>query len=108
MIKASQGRGRHDSDYVQFDTVRKMRSALSNAYESSALGGSNILMLKGERGKTLSLSCSPSDSKTFKRFILGMESRMGRLVKSNIGLDINILVCILQDYNTELKSKTIS
>ena len=51
MLKASQGKGKHDPDYVQYDTVRKIRSGLSNAYETSAEAEAVVGVLKGERGR---------------------------------------------------------
>ena len=107
MLRASQEKGRHDPDYVQFDTIRKLRSAWSNAHESSAWAEDNIVVLKGDKGKAYRLSSSPTESRLFYRFILGLESRMGRLVKSNIGLDVRILLEILNAYNRELAEKHV-
>ena len=108
MLRASQDKGRHNSDYVQFDTIRKIRSAWSNAHESSAVGEENLLALKGDKGKTYRLSTSASESRLFYRFITGLESRMGRLVKSNVGIDTNILLEILNIYNRDLADKQVT
>lgn len=108
MLKASQGKGKHTPTYVQFETVRKMRSALSNAHESSALVLQNTGTLKGDKGRPYRVTTSGSDSYLFGRFVLGLENRMGRLVKSNIGLDISILLVILKQYNKELSDTKIA
>ena len=107
MLRASQGKGRHDSEYVQYDTVRKLRAALSNAYESSAMAASQLGLLKGERGRSYRITSSPTDSKLFQMFMLGMESRMGRLVKSNVGIDVRILKDIIESYDRELGNTKI-
>ena len=102
MLRASQWKGRYDPDYVQYDTIRKMRSALSNAHESSAVAAEHVGLMKGERGRQFRITTSPTDSKLFQSFMLGMESRMGRMVKSNVGIDVRILKEILQRYNNDL------
>ena len=107
MLRASQDKGRHDPEYVQFDTIRKMRSTFSNVYESSARAAEVNGLLKGERGRVYRLTDAPSDSRFFQRFILGLESRMGRLVKSNIGIDVKILQLILRAYEQELRDSKV-
>ena len=74
MLKALQAKGRHDPDYVQYDTVRKMQSAISNAHESSAGAASRVGLLKGNKGKSYRITTGISDSKLFQQFMLGMES----------------------------------
>jgi hypothetical protein len=88
ILRSSQKGGRHVKDYQQFDTVRKLRSAYSNAYESGP-SGINVgnLVFKAEKGRVYSLINAPADSMHFDRFMQGLKSRMGRLVIPDQGID---------------------
>ena len=101
-LRASQNAGKHNKSYTQFDTIRKIRSGLSSIHDTSGAGQLLNISFKGEKGKGFSLTDCPTDSSFYKRFMLGLEKRMGRVVKSNIGLDHKILLEILDDYNCEL------
>jgi hypothetical protein len=83
--RASQEKGRNDTGYVQFDSIRKIRSAFSNIYESSAVGNTSTLAFRGEKGRAYRYSTCYSESRFFAKFSKGLESRMGRLIKSNVG-----------------------
>ncbi len=41
ILRQSQGRGKHDESYQQFDSIRRLRSAAFNEYESSAISNMN-------------------------------------------------------------------
>ena len=43
----------------------------------------------------------PTDSKLFSMFMLGCEKRMGRLVKQDLGLSLEMLFAILKGYEKE-------
>ena len=56
MLKASQKKGKNNSSYVQFDTVRKIRTAYATIYESSAVANRHTSTFKGAHGNTF---CEP-------------------------------------------------
>jgi len=51
MLRASQKPGRNTVDYVQFDTIRKVRTVYSTIHDNSARGGADVACFKGNHGK---------------------------------------------------------
>jgi len=51
---------------------------------------------------------SKTQSKLFIKFMKGCEKRMGRLVKQDLGISIEMLIGILNSYDDELVSETVS
>lgn len=108
MLRASQKEGRNDKTYVQFDSVRKLRSAASNAYENSAGGNGHVLVFRGEKGKSYKLSHCETESRLFVKFNRGLELRMGRLVQSNMALDHRILLKICEHFDSDLSDPNVT
>jgi hypothetical protein len=108
MLRASQEKGRNDSMYVQYDSIRKIRTAFSNAYETSAAGNEIGFAFRGEKGKAFKFSNCETESRLFIKFMRGLELRMGRNVQSNVGLDHNILLSINKSYDKELSDEHVS
>ena len=108
MLRASQEKGRNDSSYVQYDSIRKIRTGFSNAYESSALGNEVGFSFRGEKGKAFKFSDCETESKFFIKFMRGLELRMGRNVQSNVGLDHNILLAINRNFDKALADELVS
>ena len=96
MLRASQRRGKNDANYVQFDTVRKIRTAYATVYESSAAAGSHTATFKGNHGTTLAWNKGSTDTRLFRKFMVGLEKRMGRLVIQNAGISVELLLGILE------------
>jgi len=90
VIKASTEKGRHSQDYQQFDSIRKLRSSYSNSYESGLLGTSETQVLVGDKGRSYRVTASPTNSAFFCRFIRGLEKRMGKVVKTDLALSVEI------------------
>ena len=108
MLRASQEKGRNDKDYVQFDSIRKLRSGFSNIYENSARGHQTTLAFRGDKGKAYRFSTCETESRLFAKFVRGLESRMGRQVESNVGLDHRILLAICRNYDKELADTSVN
>jgi hypothetical protein len=106
-LRASQEKGRNDVGYVQFDTIRKLRAGYSNAYESSPAAVLDPISFKGDHGKTFHFSRSPLDSLLFRKFMLGLEKRMGRLVYQDLAISVDLLLEILKEYELELLDKDV-
>jgi len=80
---------------VQFDTVRQFRSAFSNAYGA---GPSQLqVSLYSSAHKKMHGTTSPSDSEWFARFALGMEKRLGRQLRQDLGLSIGVMLEVQRD-----------
>ena len=108
MVRASQEKGRNSVEYVQFDTVRKIRSCYTNAYESSPAAVLELISFKGDFGKTYHFSKSPLNSLLFRKFMMGLEKRMGRLVYQDLALSTELLMEVLDRYDLELDSPGVA
>jgi len=80
---------------VQFDTVRQFRSAFSNAYGAGPL--QLQVSLFSSAHKKMHGTSSPSDSEWFARFSLGMENRLGRQLRQDLGISIGVMLELQRD-----------
>ncbi len=88
MLRASQEKGRHSASYQQFETIRKIRSGFSNAFESGPSGTTKgNVVFRGYRANTYSLRSAPTESLFFTQFADCLLSRMGRLVVPDVALE---------------------
>ena len=75
MLIKTMNQGRN-SRHIQFETARKVRSAVSNFYHTLPGGTGLATVGYGDRGG-LFFSGSPTNSHWFKRFMTGCHDRMG-------------------------------
>jgi predicted Zn-ribbon and HTH transcriptional regulator len=108
MLKHSQGQGKNDASYIQYDSIRKARSAYSNVFEGGPVRCLDNRKLKTEKGQMLSFVSGPTDSKLFSMFMMGCEKRMGRFVKQDVGISLPVLQEMLNLYDEELKNVNVS
>jgi hypothetical protein len=82
--------------YVQFGTVRTLRSAYSNMYHASKehLGG--VSVLTGGSRKLVTTNC-PSNGFWFDRFMVGYYKRVGQLLVQDMAIAIEVILAV-QDY----------
>ena len=107
MLRASQKKGKNDAYYVQFDTVRKIRTVYSTVYESSAAAGHHTLTFQGAHGNTFALNQGKTDTCFFRKFMVGLEKRMGRFVIQNAGIGVEVLLAVLDIMDLEYVNSTI-
>ena len=105
LLRASQRKGWNRSDYTQFDSIRKLRAAYFNAFQTSPEGMKRSLWMKGPKGSTFGLTSSPTDSVLFCMFTLGCEKRMGRVVLQELAFSVEIILALLRDFDAELESE---
>ena len=108
MLRHSQKKGKNSNDYIQFDSIRKTRSAYANAYDSSPKRCLDNRKLKTDKGQLMAFVSGPTDSKLFTMFMLGCEKRMGRFVKQDLGISFKMLEAILERYDRELNNERVS
>ena len=108
MLRASQKKGKNDASYVQFDTVRKIRTAYSTVYEISAQAGTHTGTFKGAHGNTFVVNHGSTDTRLFRKFMVGLEKRMGRLVIQNSGLSVELLLALLRVMEDEYETLAVS
>jgi hypothetical protein len=85
--------------YVQFGTVRSLRSAYSNMYHASRehLGG--VSVLTGGSRKLVTTNC-PSNGFWFDRFMLGYYKRVGQMLVQDLAISIEVILAV-QNYLEE-------
>jgi hypothetical protein len=108
ILRSSQNPGRNDSEYTQFDSIRKLRSAYLNVYESGPERCLENTCLKTDKGQITSLINSETQSRLFTMFMVGCEKRMGRLVKQDLGLSIDMLLAVLTLYDIEMELEGVT
>ena len=108
-VRYSQRPGANESTHLQFDTVRKMRTAFNHVYEvGKAIRAEDHTGFKGLKGEIFSASSCPTDSRFFQLFTRGLLLRLGKQTKSNWGLDFNVLHIILNHFEKNLMEENLS
>lgn len=80
---------------VQYETVRKGRSVVSNYVHASVGGTGQVSMSLGDRSGLIE-TASPTNSQWFRRFLNGMHRRMGDVWIPDRALTIDELIGALQ------------
>lgn len=93
MLAKSLEPGRY-KNYRHFETMRKLRSAFSNLFHTSAAGSVSMLTLGRGSAKTF-LSLCPSHSLWFERFAKGCLRRMGQEVRQDLAMSVKVLLALL-------------
>ena len=71
-------------------------------YENLAAAVETKTCFKGDHGKTFALNSNSTDSRLFRRFMLGLEKQMGRHVKQDLGISVEVLCEVLNHYERDL------
>ena len=108
LLRASQKKGRNDDTYVQFDSIRKIRSAYANVEQTSLRGVERNLLMKGPRGRSFGLNSSATDSIGFRLFMIGCEKRMGRLVIQELGFMVEVVKEMMSGWDRILDSDDVN
>ena len=107
-VRYSQRAGVNESTHLQFDTVRKMRTAYNHVHEvGKAISAIEISGFKGMKGDIFSASKCSTDSRFFQLFTRGLLLRLGRQTRSNWGLDVNVLHIILENLEQDLQIENV-
>jgi hypothetical protein len=96
MVIQSRQPGRYSSEYTQFETIRKLRSAFSNHCRASAQANCVSLALGDQKGRYQRLGTDPCSSFWFYRFIEGARLRMGQDWRPNKAISVELVVLALQ------------
>ena len=111
LLKASQLKGNYSETNQEFDTIRRLRTVDSRLFKISGITVSKKyakLTFLGPKGQVLSVTNSQTNSLLYERFTKGLLLRMGRDTRSDVGLDISILIEILKNLEAEIKSSPTS
>lgn len=99
MLLRSLNPGRY-GDYTQFATIRKERSCFSNFYHASAVGSTAQSTLGRDTAKSFLTKC-PTQSLWFERFSKGCLYRMGEVVKQDLAISIDVMLCMMKLFDDE-------
>jgi hypothetical protein len=77
------------SDYVQWETFRKARSAITNVSQAGATGLSDVIGAY-ERNRSW-ISKVPTHTFWFHRFMVGIHKRVGEIRRQDEALSIDVL-----------------
>jgi len=88
--------GKHSTTYTQFDTIRGYRTSYSNFTRCTSTNTSITRSLGDSNGNYQRFSEDQCASLFFKRFIEGLRSRMGQVVKPNIALSTPLLLKLVE------------
>ena len=108
ILRASQKPGRNAKTYSQFDSVRKMRSAYYTAFENGPSRCLDNTSFVSSKGAMSGMVTSKTQSKLFVKFMKGCEKRMGRLVKQDLGISLEMLNACLASYEMELAEESVN
>lgn len=96
MIFRSLDQGKNDK-YVQFNTVRQLRSVASNYWRASATEAELSVMMKGATKLTGS-SC-PTNSAWFENFMIGYHKRVGDISMPDRAISIELMVAMMNRFD---------
>ncbi len=97
--------GRNSDCYMQFDTVRKLRSAAANVYSATSQAASLGYCLKSGN-RLLHLEEGPTQRQLIERIVMGMENRMPKDSSRNLPFTSRIILYILDELERELFEPT--
>ena len=104
MLIHSRNPGNHSKMYNQFDTIRKQRSAFSNAYFASAESASmGVILSVGDQSNGQITKC-PTHSFWFSRWSKGCQTRMGFILKQNKAISLNVILALIESFKIEIRS----
>ena len=108
-VRYSQRPGANEKTHLQFDTVRKMRTAYNHVFEvGKSIAALEPSGFKGMKGDIFASSNCPTDSRFFQLFTRGLLLRLGKQTRSNWGLDYNVLHIILANLEMDLLEEGLS
>ena len=90
MVLKSLEPGAYNSNYQQFETIRRLRCGFSNTYAASLQCFENMHSLGMDKSK-IHLSKCPSQSLWFEKFALGCSLRMGAEVHSDKAVSLPLV-----------------
>ena len=106
-IKYSQKEGINCKAHLQYDTVRRLRTAFVHLHDTASDQPHQLLPLgfRTGKGEVFKASVVPTDSKLFTMFNRGMLLRMGKQTQTDLGLDVRVLKLILRNLKEEIQEE---
>lgn len=93
-------RGRNNASHQQYESIRKIRSLASCMQNGRNEGGLRGTVFK-DGNRLCEMSRSSTNCFVFSRFMQGCEKRMGRNIRQDAALSVDILLLILDNLERE-------
>ena len=97
LLYSKRSSGRHTKTHLQFETIRKVRTAFSNHVRASPQVNAESLTLGDSKGNYQRLTSDPCGSLWFFKFMKGVKSRMGAEWRPNKGMSTELYLKVLED-----------
>jgi len=94
--------GKTCADFQQFESIRKIRSLVTTMQQARGRETMDGVSFK-DGTKSSTLFKTTSNSMLFSKFIKGCEKRMGRTIKQDAALALEVLVQIMRNLEKELE-----
>ena len=106
-LKYSQNSGVNRKSHLQYDTIRRLRTAFVHVSDTSCNRHNDgyTVGFRAGKGDLFRASSVPTDSKTYSMINRGMLLRMGKQTQTDLGLDIRVLHLILNNLKVEIQNE---
>ena len=95
ILLLSRNPGKHDKSYTQYDMLRTYRATYGNFIRAAPQTNFSPMTLGDQNGHYQRLTQDESGSLFFKRFMVGLRSRMGQIHKPNLAMSIDLLLKLI-------------
>ena len=103
ILLLSRNPGKHDRSYTQYDTLRTYRATYGNFIRASPQTNSSPFSLGDQNGHYQRLTQDESGSLFFRRFMVGLRTRMGQIHKPNLAMSLDLLLKLIFKIKEKLK-----
>ena len=88
--------GKYDGSHKQWDSTRRVKSAIGNFERASSnYFWNNVAFVDDNKGTCLRLQCLPSFSMWYQRFAQGCRGRMGQIIKRDLAISVDLWKLLL-------------
>lgn len=97
MVLDSLNPGVYSKDYKQFATIRHMKHAFGNVWDTSVRvgAGRTFGFASEDKKRMMEITNSPTQSRWFRRFMIGCKKRMGEDYRPDLALHVDIVVAMI-------------
>ncbi len=103
IVLASRKPGRHSTEYTQWDTIRKIRSAYAVFAKTTPQGSTHIAALADDKGRIERFVQDGTASYWFSRFLVGCKRRMGQDWRPNRAFSMPLLLELMKQVEIRIE-----
>ena len=102
LLVDSQQPGRYHDSHKQWESVRKLRSTISN-FERTSFGVSQVALVADDNGSTTRFQGGGTSSYWSNRFTQGIGNRMGSDIRKNVAVSTELYVKFLNRFEDKIR-----